>query len=515
MSENLAFIAQPATTRDVAHPATGARARAADIWGGSARVDQPAIAGAARVRADDWSARLRLQMAAADLTVAALAAGVTYLLRFGFTVNENIGIAAAAPFVWVAVLAGLGAFSKHALGVGSEEYRTIGKAAAVLLAAVALLSYLFDLELARAFVLPLVATLFLGTLVTHQLARKRLEVMRFSGQYLSSVVVVGRVDTAASIIRELRNPATGMRVIGACVSSVDHQALKSTEIEGVPVLGTPADALEVIDRLGADVAAVASDPDLSGPKLRRLGWALAERQVGLVVSPGIMEVAGPRLTLRPAAGLSLLHVERPSSGGARALTKQAMDRVLAFCILLAAMPVGLAVAAAIKLTSPGPVFFKQERVGAHGELFKMIKFRSMVVDAEARKAALAETTDAGNEVLFKVKADPRITKVGAVIRRYSIDELPQLINVLKGEMSLVGPRPSLPVEVRQYESDAFQRLRVRPGLTGLWQVSGRSDLDWEQSLRLDLWYVDNWSPMLDLHILARTARAVVGGAGAY
>jgi exopolysaccharide biosynthesis polyprenyl glycosylphosphotransferase len=199
--------------------------------------------------------------------------------------------------------------------------------------------------------------------------------------------------------------------------------------------------------------------------------------------------------------------------GARRVVKAVMERVLTAALLLLALPVGLTIALAIRLDSPGPVLFRQTRVGARGEPFQMLKFRTMCVDAEARLAALRR--DAGNDVMFKMKDDPRVTRVGRVLRRFSLDELPQLLNVLCGQMSLVGPRPALQREVDDYEPDAVRRLRVRPGLTGLWQVSGRSDLSWDESLRLDLWYVDNWSMVLDLQILFRTARAVLRGTGAY
>jgi exopolysaccharide biosynthesis polyprenyl glycosylphosphotransferase len=202
--------------------------------------------------------------------------------------------------------------------------------------------------------------------------------------------------------------------------------------------------------------------------------------------------------------------------GVRRAAKTIVDRCLTVMIVLLALPVLVVVAAAIRFDSRGPVFFRQKRVGARGAEFDMIKFRTMCVDAEAKLAQLQQVQrDAGNDVLFKMKDDPRITRVGKVLRRFSLDELPQLINVLRGEMSLVGPRPPLLREVEAYEPDAVRRLRVRPGLTGLWQVSGRSDLSWDESLRLDLWYVDNWSLVLDLQILVRTAKAVVRGSGAY
>jgi exopolysaccharide biosynthesis polyprenyl glycosylphosphotransferase len=338
---------------------------------------------------------------------------------------------------------------------------------------------------------------------------------RREGLCVSPTVAVGRVDSVAELIREMRaNQGSGMKVVAACVSGIDSPTYAGSTVEGVPIYGTPEQALLAVAEYQAEIVAVSSHPDLVGHSLRRLGWALEELGVDLVVSPGIVEVAGPRLTLRPASGMSLLHVERPMHSGVRAVGKALLDRALAASITFAFLPLMVAVAVAIKLDSKGPVFFRQTRIGALGEPFGMVKFRSMVTDAEAQLAKVAAQSD-GNGVLFKMKDDPRVTAVGRFIRRYSIDELPQLINVIRGEMSLIGPRPPLPAEVAQYESDAIRRLRVRPGMTGLWQVSGRSDLSWEDSLRLDLWYVDNWTPILDLQILVRTFKAVVGSSGAY
>jgi exopolysaccharide biosynthesis polyprenyl glycosylphosphotransferase len=303
--------------------------------------------------------------------------------------------------------------------------------------------------------------------------------------------------------------------VAACTSSLDLDAEEPSSVIGVQMLGSVRTALDAVDLVDAEVVVVASHSEMTGPELRRLSWGLESRNVDLVVSPGIIEVAGPRLSIRPAAGLSLLHVERPTVDGGRLLGKIIFDRVMSVLISLLILPVALVVALAIKVDSRGPVFFRQDRIGARGEPFEMFKFRSMVVDAEARLADVSAQGNDGNGVLFKQRNDPRVTRVGQFIRRYSLDELPQLINVLKGDMSLVGPRPPLRSEVEGYEPDAVRRLRVRPGLTGLWQVSGRSDLSWDESLRLDLRYVDNWSMILDLQILWRTARAVLRGSGAY
>ena len=239
----------------------------------------------------------------------------------------------------------------------------------------------------------------------------------------------------------------------------------------------------------------------------RLGWALEGTDIDLVVAPGIMDVAGPRVLTRPVQGLPLIHVEAPSFSGPTRVLKNALDRVGAAIAVLVFAPVLLAVAVAVKREDDGPVIFRQERVGRDGRTFGMFKFRSMVAGAEGQLPELLDANEAAGP-LFKLRADPRVTRVGAFIRRYSLDELPQLFNVLRGEMSLVGPRPPLPREVALYEQAAQRRLLVKPGMTGLWQISGRSDLSWEESVRLDLYYVENWTPVLDLMIMWRTVLVV-------
>jgi exopolysaccharide biosynthesis polyprenyl glycosylphosphotransferase len=249
-------------------------------------------------------------------------------------------------------------------------------------------------------------------------------------------------------------------------------------------------------------------------ELRRIAWDLEGSDIDLIVVPSLTDVAGPRIHMRPVAGLPLLHVEQPQAGEAGGLSKRLFDLVVSSCALVVLSPLLLVVAVVVKVHDGGPVFFRQARIGRRGEPFGMLKFRSMVVDAEHRLADIAHLNESDG-VLFKVRDDPRITPFGRFIRRYSIDELPQLANVLRGQMSLVGPRPPLPAEVDRYADDVHRRLLVRPGLTGLWQVSGRSGLSWEESVRLDLYYVDNWSMLADLVIIAKTVRAVLGKHGAY
>jgi exopolysaccharide biosynthesis polyprenyl glycosylphosphotransferase len=280
------------------------------------------------------------------------------------------------------------------------------------------------------------------------------------------------------------------------------------------VLGDLDQVPSLIEIYGADAVAVTSGDATRHNYLRELAWSLESAKVELLVHPGLIEVAGPRMHIRPHVGLPLLHVEQPHFTGWRRIVKRAADLVLTGLGLLVISPLLLLIAAAVKLGDGGPVVFRQTRVGLDGSTFTMYKFRSMRVDAEARLAEL-RASNPGMGMLFKMQDDPRITWVGKFLRRFSLDELPQLFNVIGGSMSLVGPRPPLPSEVDEYEDHARRRLLVTPGLTGLWQVSGRSLLSWEETVRLDLRYVENWTLTLDLLIMWKTFFAVVAKRGAF
>lgn len=455
----------------------------------------------------------RRRALALDGASALLASALAVAIRFQFRWTLlYVLLTAALPALWLVVLGLQRAYETRWLGTGTEEYRRTVSAGLVLFTLIAVASFSVQAQLSRAWavlVVPLCVVLSLAS--RHQL-RTWLFRLRLAGRGQQKVLVVGRADAAVAVIEKLdHEPQHGLVAVGACIPALD---IGVSHVNGVPVVGAPDQILEAVDELGVHVVAVASHPDLSGHALRRLAWALEERDVELVVSPGIVEVAGPRLSIRPVAGLSLLHLQRPTITGGRRLLKNAFDATVGTLLLLPAAPVMVALAIAVKLTSAGPVLFRQTRIGVDGREFTMFKFRSMVADAEDRKIDLVDL-DEGNGVLFKMRNDPRVTRIGGVMRRFSLDELPQLFNVVKGDMSLVGPRPPLPAEVAGYSDDATRRLRVRPGLTGLWQVSGRSDLTWEESLLLDLRYVDNWSLVLDLTILWRTGRAVMQGSGAY
>jgi exopolysaccharide biosynthesis polyprenyl glycosylphosphotransferase len=286
-------------------------------------------------------------------------------------------------------------------------------------------------------------------------------------------------------------------------------------VSPLPIYGDEHCIESAIAETGADTVALTATEHLGPEGIRDLSWRLDALGLDLLVSPGVADVAAPRLTMWPVAELPLIRVHRPSYSGAKRFEKRAFDVCFATLVLIAMMPLLLLVAIAIKLTSRGPVFYRSERIGLDGKPFSIIKFRSMVADADAQLERLAEFNECGGGVLFKIRRDPRVTKVGRIIRRFSIDELPQFLNVLMRHMSVVGPRPPLRREVDMYDDLVRRRLLVRPGITGLWQVSGRSDLSWEDSVRFDLSYVENWSMLNDLVIVAKTLGVVVNGAGAY
>ena len=414
--------------------------------------------------------------------------------------------------VWPTLLATFGAYSERVFGPGSEEYRRVGRAGLVLLAVAGFVSYAADLNLSRSLVVVGLPALTLATLVFRWAARRQLSRLRAKGRAIKRVVLVGRGGAVLELAARLERQAhVGLQVVAACVPPADRARVSLATT--VPVAGLD-DVLATAGEHGAHAVAVTSASETAAEYLRRLSWQLEGTDLELLVSPGLMEVAGPRLHIRPFEGLPLLSVEQPRFEGWQRVVKGGLDRVVAVLALLLLAPVLLGIAAAVRVTSPGPVLYRQERVGVNGQAFTMLKFRSMVVDADRQVDAL-QAQNISDGLLFKLRVDPRVTPVGRVLRRLSLDELPQLLNVLGGSMSLVGPRPPLPGEVARYDTSVSRRLLVKPGLTGLWQISGRSDLSWQESVRLDLRYVENWSLAMDLLILAKTFRAVVSSSGAY
>lgn len=440
---------------------------------------------------------------------AALLVGSLLLTRLYGAVPHTAVLLVLGTGAFLAFVALAHGYEAKVLGDGPTEFQALIRAGVACTVVLMALSYALKAEISRLLVFGGIPLLVLLALAGRYAHRRVLHHDRARGVALRRTLVVGDPASVARVVGDLsRAPHHGYLVSGLCLPSADDVVPGSS----VPVVGAVADVPQVVADRAVEVVVVAGS-HLSGEGLRRLSWALDRAGAQLIVVPDLVEVTGPRLTLRPTAGLSLLEVEVGASRS-RMLAKATLDRVAGTALLLVALPVILSAAVAIRLTSPGPAFYKQTRIGIDGSTFTMWKLRSMYVDADARRAALLDSSDTEG-VLFKMREDPRVTPVGRVLRRFSLDELPQLVNVVKGDMSLVGPRPPLAEEVAAYADSVHRRLRVKPGLTGLWQVSGRSDLSWDESVRLDLRYVDNWSLAMDLLILWKTLRAVLGASGAY
>jgi exopolysaccharide biosynthesis polyprenyl glycosylphosphotransferase len=416
------------------------------------------------------------------------------------------------PLLWWLSVALAGGYDARIVGLGSDEFRRVFNAAMGLTAAIAIFSYATRGDVARGYVLIALPCTIVLDLAARYALRKRLHQRRVrSGAYMRRVIAVGHADGVADLITELRRePHHGLTVVGACLTVESAE----TQVAAVPVCGGLERVESAVSDLRADTVAVLACPELNGTRLRELAWQLEKTGTGLCVAPAVIDVAGPRTTIRPVAGMPLLQMDHPELTGFRRVIKGAFDRLSAAAALLMLAPFLGAIALAIKFGDGGPAIFRQTRVGKDGRLFVVCKFRTMVVDAEQRKATLLAHNE-GNGLLFKMRSDPRITRVGGLLRKYSLDELPQLWNVLKGDMSLVGPRPALPEEADLYGNYMRRRLVVKPGITGLWQVSGRSDLPWDEAVRLDVRYVENWSLALDVQILWKTTAAVFNGSGAY
>jgi len=483
----------------------------------------------------DWRATISGRLFVTDLFVLIWVVFGVQIARFGTysldtIVSDRRGESSVSYWVvsvaliaaWMLALNVFETRSVRELGAGSIEYRLILDSALRLFGLVAIAAFVFKFDVARSYILIAFPLGVAALLLSRWVWRQWLIAERQRGRFSSRVLLVGNAESALFVATELaRQSGSGYVVVGACLPGgldLPGSEVPGSEVPGseVPVVGDLDDISNAMSRCRADTVMITSSGDLSPGRLRELTWALEPGRQHLIVAPGLIDIGGPRLRTRPVAGLPLMHVEIPRYEGASRYAKRALDLVGTTVLIVGLSPLLLGIAAVIRLSGPGPVIFRQERVGMNGEPFRMLKFRSMVVDAEARLPELLDSRrEIGNRVLFKMKNDPRITRLGGVLRRFSLDELPQLFNVLAGQMSLVGPRPPLAKEVSEYELHVHRRFMVKPGVTGLWQVSGRSNLSWEDSVRLDLYYVENWSMMGDLLILWRTAKAVVARDGAY
>ncbi len=455
-----------------------------------------------------------------DLFVLVWAVYGSQLLWFGFG-NVEVAIRADSRITefsywlfsgglviaWMWVLALVDSRSYRTVGTGNAEYVRVVDASLRLFGAIAIIAFLTRVDVARGYLLIALPLGVLALLVTRWLWRQWLIAQRMRGNYSARMILVGSVESVAQVARELeRAPRAGYTVVGACTpSGTIGDVVPGTAI---PMMGSVNAVERAMELTGADTVAVTSTDELPPDKVKQISWSLQAGRQHLVLAPSIIDIAGPRLHTRPVAGLPLIHVETPRFTTGQRFTKRMMDLVGAAILLIALSPVLLTVAIIVKATSQGPVLYRQERIGQNGRPFAMLKFRSMRVGADKELKALLEAQGTETQPLFKIKDDPRITPIGSFIRKYSLDELPQLLNVLGGSMSLVGPRPQIEDEVALYSDIARRRLLARPGITGLWQVSGRSEVAWEQAIRLDLYYVENWSLAGDIAILLKTVKAV-------
>jgi exopolysaccharide biosynthesis polyprenyl glycosylphosphotransferase len=465
-------------------------------------------------------------LAIVDVIAIVVSVYVAQMMRFGISSEAALANASVVSYTaislllavcWSLMLTLFRTREARMVGSGAEEYRRIAHAAFALFGSIAIVGFLFKIDLARGYLavaLPLGLTLLIGARSACRIWLRR---QRAQHRYLSSVLVVGSHRSAIAMAKVFeRNVAAGYQVVGVCEPGWSSADTSVVTIDGhtVPVLGDETSVEAAIQATGADVVAVSNAEFLGTEGMRALAWQLEASQTDLVVSPGVVDVAAPRLQMRPLGGLPLLHVEKPQYEGAKKFGKLFVDLLGSAAALVILSPFMAVVAIAVKLTSPGPVLYRSERIGMDGEPFAMLKFRSMTHGAHERQHELGSQNVAGGP-LFKIRDDPRVTRLGRSLRRFSIDELPQLFNVLARHMSVVGPRPPLRVEVDTYSETVYRRLLVKPGITGLWQVSGRSDLSWDESVRLDLYYVENWSFLQDMTIIWRTVKAVFRSNGAY
>lgn len=429
-------------------------------------------------------------------------------VRIGYTTISVLLVAA-----WMIALDVFATRDHKVIGSGTLEYKRVADATIWLFGLFAILAFLFRIELARGYFLTALPLGLLLLFISRWAWRQWLRRQQSSEQYVSRALLMGERLKSAHVAKTIqRTPGAGLLLVGALTRS---GTVSKGPIEGVELLGDYSELLTAVDASNADTVILTGADEISPDDMRRIGWDLEARNIELIVAPALTDIAGPRIHARPVAGLPLIHVSYPTLEGAKRVYKRTFDILGSGLLILLGSPVLIAVAIAVRRSGPGDILYRQVRIGRRGKEFGMLKFRSMVQDADDQLESLLDAQGTSETPLFKVTNDPRITPVGKFLRKYSLDEVPQLFNVFLGEMSLVGPRPQRAAEVALYDDAAHRRLIMKPGMSGLWQVSGRSNLSWEDSIRLDLYYVENWSLTADIMILFRTVRAVVTPEGAH
>lgn len=473
-----------------------------------------------------WQHRYQSILKYVDAAVVLWAMSGALILRFGTIQGQELITTDGEPYiavtlvvatVWWTLLGFSGSRDTTILGHGTEEYKRLLRSSFWLFGLVAIISYVFQLEIARGYVSVALPAGILSLIVARVIVRSHLSGERRAGKSSSSVLLIGGVHGVEHLARALRSmPTAGYLPVATYLPNAPEVALVDPDLQ-LPNLGKDPSLESIVSAVRVarpDAVALSSGVPLPPRIIRELGWALTDMQVRMIMAPALTDVAGPRISTQPVAGLPLIHVSTPSLSGPRGFVKRMFDICGSFFLILILLPVFISVGALVKMTSPGPIFYTQERIGVRGQKFNMFKFRSMRQDADAQLSELLRLQGTHGSPLSKVLDDPRITPTGKILRKYSLDELPQLFNVLLGDMSLVGPRPQRDHEVALYDGAAHRRLYVSPGMSGLWQVSGRSNLSWEEAIQLDLYYVENWSLTQDIVILLKTFKAVFKSDGA-
>ncbi len=467
-----------------------------------------------------WPVRGALIRLFADLVAVFVAVVVCYLVRpshdltqislFGLRVGYDTLAVLSVP-VWLLSLAAAGAYRPRQTLDDDADYRLPVITAVEIMATVAIAAFALKLQLSRMLVVAYFPTLIVSVLLTRFAARKALGAARRRGHGVIRLVLVGAPDSVRKFADHLMQKTRHEhRIVGVCLASTER-ALETRD-GPVPIAGRPDDVVSAAKRLRASSVAVVGQAHFDQETLQRVAWQLERSGIDLLVAPDVADLAGPRIRVTPVSGLPLLHITEPRIGGARRHVKSLYERLLAVPLLLVSAPV-LALAAILILLDEGrPIFYRQRRIGLGGRPFEMFKFRTMSPDADERLVSLLESNE-HDGALFKIRRDPRVTRSGRWLRKFSIDELPQLLNVIAGDMNLVGPRPCLERERESFGEAAERRFLAKPGMTGLWQVSGRSDIPWEDAVLLDLYYVENWSLFMDITITYRTLRTVLAGTG--
>lgn len=458
---------------------------------------------------------LRHRLIAADSLVVALSVTLAFALQGAMRSQEQLGVQrphlvlATLTFpVWIVSFSLNKLYQARAVERPTEEFRRIVNASLVSIGAIVAFSFVFQFKtLSRLWILSLLGFVVVGMVAERAIARRMFMRMRRAGVICRPVLIVGTdADAVALLHAAQRSPNLGYRVVGFVGS--DDIGVRG----GCSVLGRIEQTRDLLEATGA-TGVLISLSSVESEVVNRLTRDLTDDGYHVALSSGLHDIDVVRFRAQDLGGRTLIYVEQVQREGWRAVAKRAFDVTVAVVALLVTAPILGVAAVAIKRTSKGPVIFAQERVGRDGQTFKVLKLRTMVVDAEARLAELRAHNEADGP-LFKITRDPRVTRVGALLRKLSIDEIPQFVNVLRGEMSVVGPRPALPAEVAQWTDDVHDRLRVLPGITGMWQVSGRSDTTFDEYKRLDLYYVDNWSLAHDARIVCKTFAAVLAQRGA-